>query len=110
MNAHCFRVHVLILPLFVALAQNGARRAYCDMGAKVGAKAAFGRDYLKAAPNFQKSQFMENSAAPYAQGTRYPRVIPEGADVKSGAAHASSRRPKRSTATVPASGGIVEKR
>jgi hypothetical protein len=27
----------------------------------VGTKAAFGRGYPKAAPNFQKSQFMENS-------------------------------------------------
>jgi hypothetical protein len=73
-------------------------------------KAAFGRDCLKAAPNFQKSQFMENNRCVLFQGRRYPKVIPEGADVKSGAAHASSRRPNRSTAAMPASGSIVEKR
>jgi hypothetical protein len=37
-----------------------ARRADCRMGAK----AAFGCYYLKATPNFQKSQFMENSRLP----------------------------------------------
>jgi hypothetical protein len=30
----------------------------------MGAKAAFGCYYLKATPNFQKSQFMENSRLP----------------------------------------------
>jgi hypothetical protein len=44
----------------------------------MGAKAAFGCDYLKAAPNFQKSQFMENRA-------RRPKVIREGTCGKSGA-------------------------
>jgi hypothetical protein len=49
----------------------------------MGAKAAFGCDYLKAAPNFQKSQFMENS--PTAEGARRPKVIREGTCGKSGA-------------------------
>jgi hypothetical protein len=55
-------MHVLILPMFVARAV-----ASCTRGEPTAAwaprrpKAAFCCDYLKAAPNFQKSQFMENS-------------------------------------------------